>query len=151
MKPIDLVHNKLPLSSRGSRDWKVCRQSCLSARMRWAPLMNTRIWIFSCSASLEVVPPSERRRALKSVQGITHFEESNTAVGWDSQWSPQGDHLRVNENSFEISYNTVDWIRTVVRRLHRRERHLFLSKNSARIRCLGFWKTESFYMILARS
>ena len=65
----------------------------------------------------EVVSASERRRILESVQGVTHFEGSGTVVGWDSQWSPQVDHFRVDGTRFEISYNTADWIRTVVRRV----------------------------------
>ena len=65
----------------------------------------------------DVVSASERWRILDSIQGVTHFEESDTAAGWDSQWSPQSDSFRVNGDSFEISYNTVDWIRTVVRRV----------------------------------
>ncbi len=65
----------------------------------------------------EVVSVSERRRILESAQGVTHFEETDTAAGWDSQWSPQGDSLCVNGELFEISYNTTDWIRTVVRQV----------------------------------
>ena len=65
----------------------------------------------------EVVSASERKRVLESIQGVTHFEESDAAVGWDPQWCPQGDNLRVNADLFEISYNTVGWIRTVVRRV----------------------------------
>ena len=65
----------------------------------------------------EVVSEAERRQVLESIQGISHFEESDTAAGWDNQWSPQVDYLRVNGTRFEISYNTADWIRTVVRRV----------------------------------
>ena len=65
----------------------------------------------------DIVSAAERRQVLESIQGISYFEESDIAVGWDSQWSPQSDSFRVNEDLFEISYNTVDWIRTVVRRV----------------------------------
>ena len=65
----------------------------------------------------EVVSAAERRRVLESVQGVTDFEESDTATGWDNQWSPQSDSFRMNEILFEISYNTMDWIGTVVRRV----------------------------------
>ena len=117
MKPIDLVHNKTaPVVERLARLEGV--QAILSfgsyAMGTFDEYSDLDLFVF-CEP--EVVSASERRRALESVQGVTHFEESNTAVGWDSQWSPQGDHLRVNENPFEISYNTVDWIRTVVRRV----------------------------------
>ncbi len=65
----------------------------------------------------EIVSPADRRRVLKSVEGATHFEDSQGASGWDNQWSPQVDQFRVNETRFEISYNTLDWIGTVVRRV----------------------------------
>ena len=67
----------------------------------------------------EIVPDADRRRVLKSVEGVADFEESQGALGWDNQWSPQADQFRVNGARFEISYNTVDWIRTVVRRVVR--------------------------------
>ena len=65
----------------------------------------------------EIVPAADRRRVLKNVEGVADFEEPQGALGWDNQWSPQVDRFRVNETRFEISYNTLDWIRTVVRRV----------------------------------
>ena len=65
----------------------------------------------------EVVSALERQRVLESVQDVTDFEESDTATGWDNQWSPQSDYFRMNEILFEISYNTMNWISTVVRRV----------------------------------
>ena len=65
----------------------------------------------------DIVSVLERQRVLERVQGVTDFEESDPAAGWDNQWSPQVDSFRVNGIRFEISYNTTDWIGTVVRRV----------------------------------
>ena len=117
MKPIDLVHNKTaPIveSLAGLEDvWAIlCFGSY--AMGTFDEHSDLDLFVF-CEP--EVVSASERRRVLESVQGVSHFEESDTAAGWDNQWSTQGDHLRVNGDRFEISYNTVDWISTVVKRV----------------------------------
>ena len=117
MKPIDLVHNKTaPIVESLARLESVQAILCFGsyAMGTFDEYSDLDLFVF-CEP--EVVSALERQRVLQSVQGMTDFEESDTAVGWDSQWSPQGDHFRVNEDRFEISYNTMDWIRTVVRRV----------------------------------
>ena len=117
MKPIDLVHNKTaPIveSLAGLEDvWAIlCFGSY--AMGTFDEHSDLDLFVF-CEP--EVVSTSERQRILEGIQDMSHFEESDTAVGWDNQWSPQIDHFRVSGTQFEISYNTVDWIRTVVRRV----------------------------------
>ena len=117
MKPIDLVHNKTaPIVESLARLEDVRAIFCFGsyAMGTFDEYSDLDLFVF-CEP--EVVSAARRQRALENVQGVTHFEESDTAVGWDSQWSPQGDYLRVNEDLFEISYNTMDWIKTVVRRV----------------------------------
>ena len=117
MKPIGLVHNKTaPIVESLARLEDVWAIFCFGsyAMGTFDEYSDLDLFVF-CEP--DIVSASERRRILKGVQGVTHFEESDTAVGWDSQWSPQGNHLRVNGDLFEISYNTMDWIRTVVRRV----------------------------------
>ena len=117
MKPIALVHNRTaPVVESLARLESVEAILCFGsyAMGTFDEYSDLDLFVF-CEP--EVVSASERQRVLESVQGVTYFEESDTAVGWDSQWSPQSDHLRVNEDLFEISYNTVDWIRTVVKRV----------------------------------
>ena len=117
MKPIDLIHNKTaPIVERLPRLEGVQAILCFGSYAMGTFDEYSDLDLFAFCEP-EVVSASERRRILESVQGVTHFEESDTAVGWDSQWSPQGDHFRVSEDRFEISYNTMDWIRTVVRRV----------------------------------
>ena len=117
MKPIDLVHNKTaPIVESLARLEGVQAILCFGsyAMGTFDEYSDLDLFVF-CEP--EVVSASERKRVLEGLQGVTYFEESDTAVGWDSQWSPQGNHLRVNGVLFEISYNTMDWIRTVVRRV----------------------------------
>ena len=117
MKPIGLVHNKTaPIVESLARLEGVQAIFCFGsyAMGTFDEYSDLDLFVF-CEP--DIVSASERRQILKGVQGVTHFEESDTAVGWDSQWSPQGNHLRVNGDLFEISYNTMDWIRTVVRRV----------------------------------
>ena len=117
MKLIDLVHNKTaPIIKSLARLEDVQAILCFGsyAMGTFDAYSDLDLFVF-CEP--KVVSALERRRILESVQDVTHFVESDPAVGWDSQWSPQGDHFRVNKDRFEISYNTMDWIRTVVRRV----------------------------------
>ena len=117
MKPIDLVHNKTALIVESLARLEGVRAIlCFGsyAMSTFDEYSDLDLFVF-CEP--KVVSASERRRILEDVQGVSHFEESDTAAGWDNQWSPQSDSFRMNEILFEISYNTMDWINTVVRRV----------------------------------
>ena len=117
MKSIDLVHNKTaPIveSLAGLEGVRAILCFGSYAMGTFDEYSDLDLFVF-CEP--DIVSASERRRILESVQGVTHFEESDTAVGWDSQWSPQSDSFYMDEDRVEISYNTVGWIRTVVRRV----------------------------------
>ena len=117
MKPIDLVRNKTAPIVEGLTKLQGVR-AILSfgsyAMGTFDEYSDLDLFVF-CEP--EVVSASERQRILEGIPDVSHFEESDTAAGWDNQWSPQIDHFRVSGTPFEISYNTVDWIRTVVRRV----------------------------------
>ena len=117
VNPINLVHNKTaPIIESLARLEGVQAILCFGsyAMATFDEHSDLDLFVF-CEP--EVVSALERQRVLESVQGVTDFEESDAAAGWDNQWSPQSDSFRVNEDRFEISYNTVGWIRTVVRRV----------------------------------
>ena len=117
MKPINLVHNKAaPIVESLARLEGVRGILCFGsyAMGTFDECSDLDLFVF-CEP--EVVSATERQQILEGVQGVSHFEESDAAVGWDCQWSPQIDHFRVNGTRFEISYNTVDWIRVVVKRV----------------------------------
>ena len=117
MKPIDLVHNKTaPIVESLARLEGVRAILCFGsyAMGTFDEHSDLDLFVF-CEP--EIVAALERQRVLESAQGVTDFEESDAAPGWDNQWSPQVDSLRVSGTRFEISYNTTDWIETVVRRV----------------------------------
>lgn len=117
MKPTGLIHNKTtPIveSLAGLEDVQAILCFGSYAMGTFDEYSDLDLFVF-CES--EIVPAADRRRVLKNVEGVADFEEPQGALGWDNQWSPQVDHFRVNGTRFEISYNTADWIRTVVRRV----------------------------------
>jgi predicted nucleotidyltransferase len=65
----------------------------------------------------EIIPTAERRDALRKIEGISDLDMDHTEFGWDNQWCPRGDRFRLGDVLFDVTYNTVDWIRTVVRKV----------------------------------
>ncbi|HIA67961.1 TPA: hypothetical protein EYN98_18305 [Candidatus Poribacteria bacterium] len=63
----------------------------------------------------EIVALSERRSVLKNIEGFIEFQPKKALLGWNTQWCPQGESLRINNDRLEIVYNTTDWIEMVVR------------------------------------
>ena len=115
MKPIDLVHDKTaPIVESLAKLKGVQAILCFGSYAMGTFDKHSDLDLF-VFCKPDIVSAAERRGVLESVQGVTHFEESDTAAGWDNQWSPQVDHLRMNGTRFEISYNTADWISTVIR------------------------------------
>ena len=117
MKPIGLIHNKTaPIVESLARLKGLQAILCFGsyAMGTFDEHSDLDLFVF-CEP--EIVPAADRRRVLKNVEGVADFEEAQGALGWDNQWSPQVDHFRVNGTRFEISYNTTDWGRTVVRRV----------------------------------
>lgn len=62
----------------------------------------------------EMIPTDERQNVLQKIEHISNLHMNHSEFGWDNQWNPQGDRLRLGDTFFDISYNTLDWIRTVV-------------------------------------
>jgi predicted nucleotidyltransferase len=61
------------------------------------------------------VPPSHvRMHALQEIEGIQNVQMDHEEFGWDSQWCPRGDRCRLDGLPFDIAYNTLDWMKTVV-------------------------------------
>ena len=128
MKPIGLVHNKTaPIVESLARLEDVRAIFCFGsyAMGTFDEYSDLDLFVF-CEP--DIVSASERRRILEGVQGVTYFEESDTAgMGWDNQWSPTR-RVRLSpcetesfytDSSYclKFQYNTADWIRTVVRRV----------------------------------
>ncbi len=117
MVPIDLIHNKTdPVVESLAKLKGIGAILCFGSYAMGTFDEYSDLDLFAFCEP-EIVLAADRRRALESVECIADFGESQGTVGWDNQWSPQVDRFRVNGDRFEISYNTIDWIRTVVKRV----------------------------------
>lgn len=67
--------------------------------------------------SPDIVSSSIRKQTLETVEGISGLQIDHVEFGWDEQWNPREDRLLLNEMQFDITYNTVEWIRTVVKKV----------------------------------
>jgi predicted nucleotidyltransferase len=65
----------------------------------------------------EMMPEAVRRTLLSNIQGVTDLQLHQTHAGWTNQWTPQSDRLLLNRMPIELSYNTKNWVTTVVRQV----------------------------------
>jgi len=62
----------------------------------------------------DIRPTHERTGAFQKIEGIQDVQMDYEELGWDDQWCPRGDRCRLGGLPFDIAYNTVDWMKTVV-------------------------------------
>jgi hypothetical protein len=62
----------------------------------------------------DIVPSQFREECLRQIGGATSIEIGPESQ-WVDQWCPKHDRLCVNGTDFDVIYNTVGWIRSVVR------------------------------------
>ena len=65
----------------------------------------------------EIIPTAERQDALRKIEGVSDLHMDEVEFGWDNQWCPWGDKFRLGGILFDVAFNTVEWIRTVVRKV----------------------------------
>lgn len=58
-----------------------------------------------------------RKEALGIIEGVSQLEIDHTETGWDDQWCPVGDSLKLDGLLVEIGYNTLGWLETVARKV----------------------------------
>ena len=64
------------------------------------------------------VPPSEvRKPCIGQIEGITGVQIDHAEFGWDVQWCAKGDRFRLNGILIDITYNTLQWVTTVVQKV----------------------------------
>jgi len=64
---------------------------------------------------------ADRRAAFSSLRQITALEIGHVEAGWDTSWCPQTDRLQSGPQFFDISYNTLSFVETVVQGVRRGE------------------------------
>lgn len=61
------------------------------------------------------IPSSHVRfAALQAIERVQELQVGHVEFGWDNQWCPEGDRCRLDGLPFDISYNTVERMHTVV-------------------------------------
>ena len=65
----------------------------------------------------EIIPMAKRQNALRKIEGINDMQIDHVEFGWNNQWCPKGDRFRLGGILFDVTYNTIDWIRTVVQKV----------------------------------
>lgn len=64
-----------------------------------------------------ILPSPIRQNTFQKINGIKKLQIDHVEFGWDTQWNPQGDRFLCNGIQFDITYNTIDWIQTVVNKV----------------------------------
>jgi hypothetical protein len=67
----------------------------------------------------DIPPLAVRRGVLLSTPGLETLDMNHRELGWDTAWCPQTDRLLVDHLWFDNSYNTLDFVETVVRKVRR--------------------------------
>jgi predicted nucleotidyltransferase len=65
----------------------------------------------------KIMPSSSRKSVLEKIEGITELQLDHAEFDWDNQWCPKGDRFKLHNLLFDITYNTVGWIQTVVKKV----------------------------------
>ena len=61
-----------------------------------------------------IVPQAARRRLFETRSGVSGFDVGYVTPGWDNTWTPESDRVCVDGAAFDLSYNTLSWIKEVV-------------------------------------
>jgi hypothetical protein len=62
----------------------------------------------------QIVAPDERQAAFLQAGDLDELHLDYDQPGWENQWCPSNDRLRLNGIQFDIVYNTLNWVQAVV-------------------------------------
>jgi hypothetical protein len=65
----------------------------------------------------EIVPATTRSNIFANIPAISDIQLNYGSPGWTNQWAPQSDKFKLAETRFDLSYNTRDWISSVVHKV----------------------------------
>jgi len=65
----------------------------------------------------DIITSENRRRAFEMIDGVTELEIDHQSPTWDNQWCPAQDIFRLHGVLIDVGWNTIDWIRTVIRKV----------------------------------
>jgi hypothetical protein len=64
-----------------------------------------------------IMPEAARRNIFKVIPAASDIQLNCASPGWDSQWSPQSDKFKLGQTWVDVSYNTRNWLATVVHKV----------------------------------
>lgn len=64
-----------------------------------------------------IISPSTRQSVLEQTGTVSSLQIQHELAGWDNQWAPQTDQLKLRQQPIDISYNTKMWLTTVVNKV----------------------------------
>ena len=62
----------------------------------------------------QIAAPPERQAAFLRAGEVVDLLLDHDQPGWENQWCPRNDRLSLGGMQFDIIYNTLDWVRSVV-------------------------------------
>jgi predicted nucleotidyltransferase len=65
----------------------------------------------------DIVTPESRRLALGMIDGLTELQIGHQDPVWDNQWIRAEDRFRLHGVLIEVGWNTIDGLRTVIRKV----------------------------------
>lgn len=65
----------------------------------------------------QITPSQVRGDAFRRIDGISNIEIDHAEFEWNNQWHPKGDRFRVRGTLYDMTYNTAEWMRTVVNKV----------------------------------
>ncbi len=65
----------------------------------------------------DIITPENRLRAFEMIDGVTELQIDHQSPTWDDQWCPAEDTFRLHGVLIQVGWNTIDWIRTVIRKV----------------------------------
>lgn len=58
-----------------------------------------------------------RRKRIERIEGAEGIRLAHAASGWPDQWCPAGERFQIDGVQIDVTYNTLEWITTVVTRV----------------------------------
>lgn len=65
----------------------------------------------------EIALSAARREVFQWIDGVKELQMDYVELGWQEQWVPCGDRFCLTDIQFDITYNTLNWIQAVVRKV----------------------------------
>jgi predicted nucleotidyltransferase len=62
----------------------------------------------------ELPPIGDRQRWYRDLPGVSEIQVDLQSPGWDTQWNPQMDKIKLGSTEIDICFNTIGWLESVI-------------------------------------